>query len=946
MAGHSIGPSIGEHFAVSFKIGSCVLAAALVCTPVAFGQIAFAPPVDYSVGGPSTVMAAADFNGDGYPDLAVEANYSSSGDSIVVLMNNGDGTFGAPVTYSLPNGYVGKILAVDLNGDGLVDLVAGGVSSTGPGFYVLINNGFGTFQSPVFYTDPYGGPNIFTVDWSVGDFFTNERIAIADHQVTLFGVLVGTNLWANDGTGKFTFASKISDGMAPGFTIGDANGDGILDFIGGSPNNCNGAPCLAAETLGTGNGVFPTYSTYSANGGVFAVADISSPSTGRPDGFPDVLATSGAPQISVLVNSADGTGSFAQAITYSIQWLGSWLTMADFDGDGVPDIAGAGADNSGNWVVEIVKTVSGGGFTNAGEFLVAPHGISCSSGAFRAVDLNGDGLPVLISSGCGSNIQVLLNQSAPLGNGSPVQLSPPSLTFPALTITKTSIARTVTLNYVSGTGLLNISNVSISGDFALAGNSCVAKLTAGGSCTYSITFTPTATGTRFGTLTVTDNQSGSPHILNLIGTGKDPAITFSPAKLMYAGQLLGVTSASKTARITNSGIGDLVISSVSPSGNFTTLSDSCTGVTVAQGQNCTVGVTFTPSIAGSVTGELTITDDARTSPQVLSLSGSGLNPLSVSPMSLAFGTVAVGSISPAKTVTVTNNSPNIIGINFPASGDYSATGGGSTPCGNSLPANSKCNIAVTFAPTQNNSISGGLLIYTTSEYSQTLPVSLSGSGTGAGVVPLKFSPPSLTFANQVIFTASAPQTVTVTNASLGTVNISSFSATAPEFSSSGSGANPCGGALLKHRTCTLTVTFGSPEAPGTIKGSVVFVTDNAVSPQIYGLSGIGILPVTIAPASLTFPPQTVGTVSAPQTMTLTNNQSATTLNLANIVATGQYTAAPGGTAPCASTLAPLTQCTEVVTFSPAATGAISGVVTVTHDAKGSPQEIKLTGTGQ
>jgi hypothetical protein len=180
---------------------------------------------------------------------------------------------------------------------------------------------------------------------------------------------------------------------------------------------------------------------------------------------------------------------------------------------------------------------------------------------------------------------------------------------------------------------------------------------------------------------------------------------------------------------------------------------------------------------------------------------------------------------------------------------------------------------------------------------------------------------------------------------LKTVNIVSFPAAFPEFSSTGSGTNPCGGSLLKHQTCTFAVTFG-PSGTGTIKGSVTVDTDSVVSPQIYGVSGTSILPVTIAPESLTFQPQTTGTTSNPQILTITNNQSTTTLNIAGIIASGQYAVVPGGTAPCGNTMAALGQCTIAVTFSPASKGTISGVVTLRHDALGSPQEIKLTGTGQ
>jgi hypothetical protein len=101
----------------------------------------------------------------------------------------------------------------------------------------------------------------------------------------------------------------------------------------------------------------------------------------------------------------------------------------------------------------------------------------------------------------------------------------------------------------------------------------------------------------------------------------------------------------------------------------------------------------------------------------------------------------------------------------------------------------------------------------------------------------------------------------------------------------------------------------------------------------------------MTPTSLTFAAQAVGTTSAPQTVILTNNQT-TTLAITGITASGQYTAVSVGTTPCGSSLSGNSACTFTVTFTPQATGSISGVVTVTHNAGYSPQEISLKGTGQ
>jgi FG-GAP-like repeat/Abnormal spindle-like microcephaly-assoc'd, ASPM-SPD-2-Hydin/FG-GAP repeat len=920
----------------------------------AFGQcivlpVCFAAPTNYNVGGPSTVIAAADFNGDGYPDLAVEANYVSPyvSDSLVVLMNNGDGTFGVPIAYSLPNSQILAILPADVNGDGHLDLVVGTIG--GPsGFWVFINNGDRTFQPPVFYADANQGSQVFQNSWAVGDFFTNGRVAVAIHRVGLFGVPAGTNLFSNDGNGNFAFSASFSDD-GHWLSTADVNGDGIIDFVD-EEEPADGNSWYVGVTLGTGNGNFPTNSPlYLTTGPIQAIADVSSPTTGKPDGFPDILTTNGDPQIALLVNNADGTGTFAPFVNYNVP---SWppsvgpTAAADFNGDGIPDLATLSTDpHEQFWYAEVVT--SGNGFTYAGPSLIEPWG--CTPPSFLGIDLDGDGLPDLVSTDCGStasSIHVLLSKSTAVGDSAPVQFSPPSLTFPPLTITKTSIVRTVTLNYLSGTGLLNISNVSISGDFALVKNNCPAKLAAGGSCTFSLTFTPTATGSRTGALTITDNQIGSPHVLSLTGTGKDPAVTFSQSSLTFAGQVIGTTSVSKSVKLKNTGIGDLVIGSLSASGDFAE-TDTCAGMTVHAGGNCTVTLTFSPSIIGAITGAITVIDDGRKSPQILKLSGTGLLFLTFKPASIEFRSVSVGSTSAPQTVTVTNNWPSTLGLTYLASGDFSASPGGPSPCSNnSVSGGSSCTLSVVFTPSQTGVVSGGLLVYSVSQQPPLGPViSLSGSGTGGSTAPLIFSPVSTAFPPQVILTSvSSPKTVTVKNRSAGAVNITSLYSDF-SFGAGGSGSTPCGGTpLLPGKSCTFDITFSTSEL-GTQKGSIAIYTNNAVSPQIYPVSGIGILPITFAPTSLNFAPQSVGTTSSMQTVTITNNQNKT-LNIASIVASGQYAAMPGGTTPCGTTLAPQGQCTVTVTFSPTITGVVSGVVTVTHDAPSSPQEIKLTGTGQ
>jgi hypothetical protein len=122
----------------------------------------------------------------------------------------------------------------------------------------------------------------------------------------------------------------------------------------------------------------------------------------------------------------------------------------------------------------------------------------------------------------------------------------------------------------------------------------------------------------------------------------------------------------------------------------------------------------------------------------------------------------------------------------------------------------------------------------------------------------------------------------------------------------------------------------------------VSISDNAIgSPQAVTLTGTGLAPlVSLAPSTLTFISQTVGTTSSPQTVTLTNTGNSS-LSITSITITGDY----AQTNTCGSTVAAGANCNVSVTFTPTTTGTCTGTVTITDDATGSPHSVSLSGTG-
>ncbi len=422
-----------------------------------------------------------------------------------------------------------------------------------------------------------------------------------------------------------------------------------------------------------------------------------------------------------------------------------------------------------------------------------------------------------------------------------------------------------------------------------------------------------------------------------------PIVSPTPASLAFGAGIMGTTSASKTVTLKNTSTVSVNVNSITASGNFAITSNTC-GSSLGASASCTVNVAFTPEVAGALTGSLAISDSAPDSPQTIALSGTGDLPLAIIPATLAFGTETVGATTAAKVTTLTNNTPGALSFSFAASGNYGISSSGTT-CSASLASLAKCNIAVTFTPSANASVNGAVTITDASGFSPQL-VALSGTGSGGSTAPLTFTPATLFFAAQAVGTSSAAKTVTVKNTNASSVTLTSI-ATSGDFSATSSGAKPCKPNLnlIAAATCTLSVTF-SPAfgASGVISGAITITDNSAVSQQIFDAKGTAALPLTFAPTSLTFAPQTVATASPAQTVTITNNLA---ISISPIISgSGDYTATPGGGAPCTSTLAANAQCTFTVTFVPSAVGTRAAAITVTDSGNPAFQTLSTTGVGQ
>jgi hypothetical protein len=536
----------------------------------------------------------------------------------------------------------------------------------------------------------------------------------------------------------------------------------------------------------------------------------------------------------------------------------------------------------------------------------------------------------------------------------PVTLAPQGLYYTPLNVGQSSAVQSVTLTNQQSVAL-NISSIVVTGNYSETDN-CTASspIAAGATCTINVTFSPASSGTLTGQVTVNDDAPGGFQVVNMTGTGAAPAATLSPPSLKFTGVLVGSTSAVKTMTLANSGFGPLTISSIVASGDYSETDNCVSQSPIAQGAKCTISVTFAPTVTGTIAGTITINDNGvNGAPHREPLSGSGVVTLALTPSSLTFPSTAVGSTSAAQIVTVLNNTATSQSFTWAAGGDFAAVAGGVTPCTGTLNAASACTLSVTFSPTTNGlsgTVKGGLAVTdaATGILYNPQSVNLIGTATGGTATdPLTFSPASLNLGS-IAIGSTKTASVQLTNASGAAITLSSLTASG-EYTLTPSGATPCtnGLVLANKGKCGFTVSLTSSSG-GSIAGSVT-VTDNAATGatvQTYNLAAIGYWPITLTPASLSFPATAVGSSSAALQITVTNyTTSSVTLN--SLVASGDYAVTTLGTNPCqaGTVLSAGGKCTFGVTLSPTVTGNISGAVTVSHSAPNSPQVVSVSGSG-
>ncbi len=271
---------------------------------------------------------------------------------------------------------------------------------------------------------------------------------------------------------------------------------------------------------------------------------------------------------------------------------------------------------------------------------------------------------------------------------------PSALSFATQNIGSTSAAQSVALSN-AGTTAMAIDGIAITGDFGVTHN-CGTGLGPGGFCNLRLTFSPAASGTRSGSVTLTSNAPGSPHSIALSGLGQGGTSLISATALSFASQAVGVASTAQTVTLSNTGVAALNIGSIAVTGDFTHAT-TC-GATLATGANCSISVRFLPTVTGALRGILIISSDDVNSPTTVTLIGTGVaSPVvSLSKTALRFGLASDGSSSMVQTVTLANRGTlPLLLDSIAVSGDFSVDHN----CGAGLGAGGSCTLTISVVPT-------------------------------------------------------------------------------------------------------------------------------------------------------------------------------------------------------------------------------------------------------
>ena len=430
--------------------------------------------------------------------------------------------------------------------------------------------------------------------------------------------------------------------------------------------------------------------------------------------------------------------------------------------------------------------------------------------------------------------------------------------------------------------------------------------------------------------------------VGVTGKGTTPVVTgvaieISPSTVSFGNVAMG-QSATKTVTLTNTGTEALSVSGIAVAGAGFTASGPHLPISLPSGQSTSISAVFKPTTGNADKGTITITSNAAGSPSLVALSGTGTTgataaALTVTPSTVAFGSVAVGS-EQSQTIHVENTGGESASISkLTVSGTGVSVSGITAPM--TLAAGQTANLTVSYKPVATGTLAGSVSIASNA----TDPSVVVGINATATSSTLAATPSSVSFGN-VAVGSDTTQTIRLQNIGTSQVTISAIT---PSVSSIAISGVTLPIKLASGTSATLTAAY-KPTAAGSVAGKIT-VTSNAVgSPTIVDLSATAAaaaVQLTPSASSLSFGNVTVGSSGTSQLTVKSTGNTNATISKVTVSGTGFVL---GGSA-ASVILDPSQTESYTVNFDPKAAGAISGTLTITSNAANSPLNIALSGTG-